>query len=249
MGCLGEAGDGAAAIREAEAYEARMTELWPTRTGDRGLADRLRRTAVEDRGSVGRDSPRPGTIPPDDRTAGRAATAPGGMVGRLPWTEARADRRRGGHWKVPPAAGLVPWRALAAPSREQRSYAAEGRLPYALVADWLRSGAIFSGLTEPEPGCPRSRATAPRGSGEPSTPRACATHGALAAPDAFRGPGVARSSMGLTMFLIDDLQPTEPDTVEWLDYLLRYDEATPFSWSARADGRDAPGPPPAPPPS
>jgi DNA-binding SARP family transcriptional activator/tetratricopeptide (TPR) repeat protein len=107
-----------------------------------------------------------------------------------------------------------------------RAYAAEGRLPFAPVVDWLRSPPLKDTLVDlDEPWVKELGRLAPELSGgrerEPSggtVPEAWWRQRFFAAlARAVTGDGTPRA------FLIDDLQWCDVETFQWLRYLLRYD--------------------------
>ncbi len=111
-----------------------------------------------------------------------------------------------------------------------RCYAAEGRLAYAPIGEWLRSPALEAGLTR---------------LGEPWRGELTRLLPELAPPQAAPVPelpsqgwqrqrlfeALARAFLvggRPTLLLLDDLQWCDRDTLEWLHYLLRYAPAAPL---------------------
>ncbi|MFK7602879.1 ATP-binding protein [Deinococcus sp. SM5_A1] len=110
-----------------------------------------------------------------------------------------------------------------ASTARSRSYAAEGRLAYAPISDWLRSPALAAGveqLGEPWRGelarlLPELVPSAPA---TPELPSQGWQRQRLfeALARAFLAGG------GPTLLLLDDLQWCDRDTLEWLHFLLRF---------------------------
>ncbi len=120
--------------------------------------------------------------------------------------------------------------AQGASAARSRSYAAEGRLAYAPISDWLRSPALAAGveqLGEPWRGElarllpelePLSQSAAPE------LPSQGWQRQRLfeALSRAFLASG------GPTLLLLDDLQWCDRDTLEWLHFLLRFAPTAPL---------------------
>ena len=102
-----------------------------------------------------------------------------------------------------------------------RSYAAEGRLAYAPILDWLRSPALGAGLT---------RLTEPwRSELARLLPELAPPQLAPELPSQgwqrqrlFEALSRAFLAGGPTLLLLDDLQWCDRDTLEWLHFLLRF---------------------------
>lgn len=115
--------------------------------------------------------------------------------------------------------------AEGARTARTRSYAAEGRLAYAPLGDWLRSPALAEGLARLE--APWLVEVAR------FVPEVLERHPGLGAPEPL-GEGWQRQRLfealaravlaGGTplVLLLDDVQWCDRDTLEWLHYLLRY---------------------------
>jgi DNA-binding SARP family transcriptional activator/predicted ATPase len=112
-----------------------------------------------------------------------------------------------------------------------RSHAAEGRLPYAPVADWLRCAALREALPSLDPVWRDEVARLLPELDSPGTARP----GAEGAADPWRRTrlfeALARAVLGAggpLLLLLDDLQWCDGDTLEWLHYLLRYQPDAPL---------------------
>lgn len=129
---------------------------------------------------------------------------------------------------------LVGWaERRGAVTARARSYAAEGSLAYGPVAEWLRSAALRESLEAVDapwradlaPLVPHLAGT---GAEEPSLAEfASPTNGRRqrffrALAGAVLGRGEPR------LLLIDDLQWSDPDTLQWLHFLLRFEPAAPL---------------------
>lgn len=106
-----------------------------------------------------------------------------------------------------------------------RSYATEGKVPFGPVIDWLRSEALRDGLEGLSP-APRSdlsrllpELAGERWGGEPPDPANDWTRHRFfrSLAGAVLGRGEPR------MLIIDDLQWSDSDTLQWLHFLLRLD--------------------------
>ena len=122
------------------------------------------------------------------------------------------------------AAELCEWaRQQGIASASSRAWAAEGRLAYAPVADWLRSAALTPVCRDwTRARSARSRASCRSCWPSARTCRGLAADRGLAAPVAVPGArdGVPRGRAAAVLVL-DDLQWCDADTLEWLHYLLR----------------------------
>ena len=177
-----------------------------------------------------------------ERTSGHAAEQP--LVGRREewrrlldvWRTAMRERTQfalisgeAGIGKSRLAAELLTWAARQGVSiARSRCYAAEGRLAFAPIADWLRSDAFFN-LVEKMSGVWRTEAARIlpellNDTSHPSLPQVL-TEG-WQRKRLFEG--LARTVLAAPqpmMLLIDDLQWCDQDTLEWLHYMLRFDES------------------------
>lgn len=108
-----------------------------------------------------------------------------------------------------------------------RCYAAEGGIAFAPVADWLRSDALRPSLAELDPGTIAELARllpelvdqrAARGSPPPAEGWERQRFFASLAQTVL-GDGGGR------ILLVDDLQWCDPDTIQWLRYLLRFERS------------------------
>lgn len=138
-------------------------------------------------------------------------------------------------------------RSAGARVASSRCFAAAGRLPLAPVADWLRTPDIADGtrrldtawrseverLTAPTSGGPTNRQTGTR----------------LGMADAWRRhhfvEGLARALLagdGRTVLVLDDLQWCDPETLDFLRYLVRTHPQSPILIAAtmRGNGADVP---------
>lgn len=125
---------------------------------------------------------------------------------------------------------LVAWAARrGVVTAEARSYPAEGRLAFGPAAQWLRTDAIRAGAESLE--------AAARAELAPLAPELAGRRAEGERPDHegryrqrfFRA--LARAVLGRgrpRLFLLDDLQWCDRDTLQWLHYLLRFDPAAPF---------------------
>ncbi|HEX5163901.1 MAG TPA: AAA family ATPase [Thermomicrobiales bacterium] len=122
---------------------------------------------------------------------------------------------------------LLAWaEAQGLATARARSYAAEGRLAYAPIADWLRSAAIRPGVAHLDAVWRTAIARL--------LPELLAEDPCLERPPplteswqlqhfyAALAQAVATAAQPL-LLLIDDLQWSDPGTLEWLHYLLRFD--------------------------
>lgn len=118
--------------------------------------------------------------------------------------------------------------AGTAAAARTRCYAAEGRLAYAPVADWLRSAAVRPGvaalnlaeIAEIARLLPELRTEYPQlGDPQPVTEPWQRQRLFTALATAVRGFGDAR------ILFIDDVQWCDSDTLHWLHFLLRFDAA------------------------
>lgn len=274
MRALAAAGERPAAIEQAEAHARRVREdLGAEPDADvEALAERLRRTpgsaavgdelaAVDRRhGPEGGYAPEGGrTIPAPARAPGRAA--PGRpLIGRRgEWerlTEAWRTTVRGGPGlaliggeagigKTRLAEELVAWAGRrGVVTATARCYAAEGRLAYGPVAEWLRSEALRPALEELE-AASRAELTPLLPELTPLlselTPLLPELTGEEVAVAERTGPAegrrqrffraLVRAVTGRVeprLLLVDDLQWSDPDTLQWLHYLLRFDPAAPM---------------------
>ncbi|CAM3582836.1 AAA family ATPase [Deinococcus frigens] len=115
-----------------------------------------------------------------------------------------------------------------ASTARSRSYAAEGRLAYAPISDWLRSPALTAGvgqLGEPWKGelarlLPELAPSAPAAPELPSQ--------GWQRQRLFEALARAFLAGGGPILLLDDLQWCDRDTLEWLHFLLRFAPTTPL---------------------
>lgn len=256
MGALAAAGDRAAAIREGEAHARRLEEELDAAPNPEveALIDRLRRTPGErnpresdarafvparDRGSDASERP--------DRTAGAPEDAPTELplVGRREaWEQLReawraAARGRTGLALISGEAGIGKTRLvreLADWARRRRivvatarSFPAEGRLAYGPVAQWFRSEVYRETLEGLDSAWRRELA--------PLLPE-LAEEAAGPLEEEVRGrhrqrffQALARAALGdggPRLLVLDDLQWCDPDTLQWLHYLLRFESTAPL---------------------
>lgn len=125
------------------------------------------------------------------------------------------------------AAGLAEWAdRQGSGSATTRVYAAEGRLAFAPVADWLRSPALRPSLSRLDAGSLGEIARL--------VPELLAVHPGLARPSARiehlqRQPFFQALAHAMLVaqrplvLVLDDLQWCDADTLEWLHFLLRFD--------------------------
>lgn len=132
-------------------------------------------------------------------------------------------------------------------SARTRAYAAEGRLSYAPVIDWLRGDAICPLLTRLDAIWLSEVARL--------MPELTELRPGLAAPPPMNDyaqrqhlfEALARAALGANqplLLVIDDLQWCDQDTLEWLRFLLRFDARAPLLvvGTARSDELNEPSP-------
>ncbi|WP_165795242.1 ATP-binding protein [Deinococcus koreensis] len=123
--------------------------------------------------------------------------------------------------------------AEQARTARSRSYAAEGRLPYAPIIDWLRQPALQAQLPELEAPWRAELARllpelAPsRSQGRPAISAQPTSEG-WQRQRLFEALARAVLRGGPLLLLLDDLQWCDRDTLEWLHYLLRFDPQAPL---------------------
>lgn len=120
--------------------------------------------------------------------------------------------------------------AQGARTARTRSYAAEGRLAYAPIGDWLRSPALGAGLARlGEPWKSELARLLPELAPPPSVPAPELPSQGWQRQRLFEA--LARAFLtggGRTLLLLDDVQWCDRDTLEWLHYLLRFAPAAPL---------------------
>lgn len=256
MGALVEAGDRAAAIREGEAHATRLREELDAAPDPdiEALVESLRRSPGE-RGPGG--SPARASVPArdrgretrehSDRTAAASRDAPPGLplVGRRDalqklreaWRAAAGQgpglaliSGEAGIGKTRLARELADWaRRRRIVVATARSYPAEGRLAYGPVAEWFRSEAYREALEDLDDAWRRELA--------PLLPE-LAEEAAETPEDEVAGRhrqrffrALARAALGdgsPRLLVLDDLQWCDPDTLQWLHYLLRFEPTAPL---------------------
>jgi DNA-binding SARP family transcriptional activator len=125
---------------------------------------------------------------------------------------------------------LVRWcRAQGHSAAYTRSYAAEGALAYAPIADWLRSPSIRAALDKLDPVWLSELARL--------VPEILTDHGDLPAPEPMTESWqrmrlfeaiarVVRSAPTPRLLVLDDAQWADGETIEWLHYVLREASST-----------------------
>jgi predicted ATPase/DNA-binding SARP family transcriptional activator len=205
-------------------------------------------------GAVDRVSPAPEAPASAAGLPGLVASAP--LIGRHPeWAQLITSWERAAHGTA--GATLIEGEAGIGKSRlaeelarrlarqgirvaTARCYAAEGALPYAPVVSWLRA----LPLPELEPVWMNELARL--------LPERLDRQAGLSPSGPIREPwqrqrlfeALARAALGAArplLLLLDDLQWCDPDTREWLHYLLRYDPQAPLLvlGTVRAEELDA----------
>ena len=251
MESLDAAGDRAGAIQQARRHSRLLRQEFDADPDAEvaGLAERLRRRSSANAGdrTAGARSPngRPFTEQRQRATALDARSASWSrypLVGRgAEWERLRAaweGTHRGpsrlvvitgeaGIGKTRLAEEMVEWAAgRGIASARTRCFAAEGRLAYAPVADWLRSPAVRPGLQDLD--------TAWLTEAVRLLPELRDERPDIPAPEALTEgwqrqrlfAGLAHALLAHTrslVLLIDDLQWCDQDTLHWLHYLLRFD--------------------------
>ncbi len=110
-----------------------------------------------------------------------------------------------------------------------RSYAAEGRLAYAPVGDWLRSPALGAGLGRlGEPWRSEVGRLLPELAPQLAQPAPELPSQGWQRQRLFEALARAFLTGGPTLLLLDDLQWCDRDTLEWLHYLLRFAPTAPL---------------------
>ncbi|WP_188904516.1 ATP-binding protein [Deinococcus aerophilus] len=110
-----------------------------------------------------------------------------------------------------------------------RSYAAEGRLAYAPIGDWLRSPALQAGLGRlGEPWHSELGRLLPELAPSPAQPAPELPSQGWQRQRLFEALARAFLADGPTLLLLDDLQWCDRDTLEWLHYLLRFAPTAPL---------------------
>ena len=187
-------------------------------------------------------SQRPAQVADDLAESRLPAVAPATLIGResewhvLRSTWARAAKGRPTMLLVTGEAGIGKSRLVeelyvwvnqqGAATARTRSYAAEGRLSLAPVADWLRAPALRAGLASLEdiwqteasrllPELLINSQTLPR-------PQPVVEYGQRQRFFEAMARAVRATAQPL-LLLIDDLQWCDVETLEWLHYLLRFD--------------------------
>jgi len=128
------------------------------------------------------------------------------------------------------AEALLDWAARqGVVTARARTYAAEGRLAYAPISEWLRSERFKSSVARLEPIwlSEVSRLLPELLSTQPHLPRPTALAESWQRQRLFEA--LARALLGApqpTLLFIDDLQWCDTDTLEWLHYLLRFEPAS-----------------------
>lgn len=127
-----------------------------------------------------------------------------------------------------------------------RCYASEGRLPYAPIADWLKSDALRSTLTRLDGALLTDVARL--------CPEIVATRPDIPAPDReleswqrlrfFEALALAFRSAAPLVLVLDDLQWVDADTIEWLQYFLRSAGDTPCLFLGTLRGEEEQDNPP-----
>jgi DNA-binding SARP family transcriptional activator len=166
------------------------------------------------------------------------------LVGRQPewhallaaWQVASGGRTRlcvvrgeAGIGKTRLAAELVDWaRANSVTTATARCYAGEGRLAYAPIAAWLKSGALRQVLNQLEPATMTDVARL--------LPELLTERPEVPAPDRqleswqrlsfLEALARAFRSASPLVLVLDDLQWADGDTIEWLQYFVRSTPAT-----------------------
>ena len=184
-----------------------------------------------------RGAPSPPPTPPGE----------GPLIGRRPewqrllrvWHEASAGAARvlliageAGIGKTRLAEALLSLAgAQGASTARTRSYAAEGRLAYAPISDWLRSPALGAGLARlGEPW----RSELARLLPELAPPASASSAAELPSQGWQRQrlfEALSKAVLaggGPTLLLLDDLQWCDRDTLEWLHFLLRFAPTAPL---------------------
>ena len=110
-----------------------------------------------------------------------------------------------------------------------RAYAAEGRLSYAPVTDWLRSDAIRGALSQMDPmwRSEIARIVPELLTEDPHLPRPTTLNDETQRQRFFEA--LARAVLGAhppLLLVIDDLQWCDQETLEWIRYVLRFDAPT-----------------------
>jgi DNA-binding SARP family transcriptional activator len=124
------------------------------------------------------------------------------------------------------AAELVVWvERQGGSTASTRSYAAEGRLAFAPVADWLRTAALRTALSRLSPvwGSEVSRLLPELREQDPELPEPQPVRESwqrLRMFEAFSRAALAGG--GPLLLVLDDLQWTDTETLAWLRYLLRF---------------------------
>lgn len=242
MRALASVGDRATAIRHAEIHAARLdAELDAAPDPDvLELSEQIRRGSGN-LGSIGtaRSPSVPTSSARDASAAGSPVEFP--LLGRSEeWGDLMSSWRRGaGHPHMLVVSGiagigktrlaeelLIRAHREGATCARSRCYSLEGRLAYAPVAEWVRTDVVRAGLRRLDPVWRKEVARiAPdvgTAEGEPDP------EGPLTGEWRRRRlfEALARATLSAAqpvVWLIDDLQWCDPDTLEWLRFLMRFD--------------------------
>lgn len=242
MTALDAAGDRAGALRHVHLYTHLLRQEFEAEPDEEvsAFAERFRLEPAFDPDTPPRRTLRdgatasvePGQVSPSYPLVGRVAE-----LARLAaaWEEVRRGASHfilivgeAGIGKTRVGEEVLEWsRQEGIGSARTRSYAAEGRLAYGPVADWLRAPALRATLRELEPIwlAEIARLLPELRGQQPDLPSAD-TSGSWQRQRLFTA--LARAVTGGAaplVLLIDDLQWCDQDTLEWLHYLLRFPTA------------------------
>ncbi|MGD8279347.1 MAG: AAA family ATPase, partial [Gemmatimonadota bacterium] len=244
MDALASAGDRAEAIRLADAHGSLVRSEFGAEPNPDvvALADRLRRG--KEAGSVTRPS-RVDGVPPARLAA--QLPAPGwALIGRDAESERLSDAwriatTRGAHVAVisgEPGIGktrlaeelFLRVRRNRIPAARTRSWAVEGRLAYAPVTEWLWSEALHARLAGLDPAWLAEVSHLLPGirSGRSDIPEPEPLNDGWRRRRLFDALiQVIRVRQDPLLLLLDDLQWTDPDTLQWIHYLVRTEPDAP----------------------